>query len=73
MTVAPAGNIYGVPQLIELYWPLCWDQRLQRANLTARRLQAIAQLLARCRVSRLWLCPDPRANLECLLVLLEQP
>lgn len=64
---------YGVPQLIELYWPLSGRQRLQRASLSARRLHAIAQLLARCRVSRLWLCPDPRANLDCLLGLLQQP
>ena len=64
---------YGVPQLIELYWPLSANQRLQRASLSARRLGAIARLLAGCRVSRLWLCPDPRANLECLLELIDRP
>lgn len=63
---------YGVPQLIELYWPLSPGEQLQRVRLAAGRVRAILGLLARCRVSRLWLCPDTSANLDCLDQLLEE-
>ncbi len=64
---------YGVPQLIELYWPLCLREQAARARLAAARLAAVVSLLSRCRVSRLWMCPEVGANLDCLDELLARP
>lgn len=64
---------YGVPQLIELYWPLSVAEQLQRAALAASRLAAVVSLLGRCQVSRLWMCRHTGANLDCLDELLARP
>ena len=61
---------YGVPQLIELHWPLSTRDRLTKLGVTATRLGTCLGLLRRCRVWRMWMCPQPGANLAQVQALL---
>lgn len=57
---------YGVPQLVELWWPSGLRDGLDRSRLLAGRGAAILALAARARGRRLWLSPQAEANYELL-------
>lgn len=59
---------YGVPQLLELHWPLSNRQRLDRLGLAWKRLSCL--LAQRMQVWELWLTPSPQVNLQALRELL---
>lgn len=57
---------YGIPQLIELWWPQGLSQHRRKSRHLLGRWQAALKLASRVRCQKLWLCPSVGANLSLL-------
>jgi hypothetical protein len=57
---------YGIPQLIELWWPQGLAQYHRKSRCVLGRWQAALKLASQVRCQKLWLCPSVQSNLSLL-------